>query len=191
MWIYMIIGFAALFAGWIFWRLGSVARGHRARTSWVNNELAPIIDKLVRGETLQPKELRPFLSRHELRGTLIRILQDQGLGELVPKDYDDLESRAKSSLSHWMLHPNEFGKAPVVIEFVCEETVKVKGRDCLFHVFYVQTNVRGQKQEAHGIVGPIDINAAPYEEEFPALVPFGNMQPNDLIKYYVDILEKL
>ncbi len=162
MW-YVVIGLVLIIAlAW--WRIGSVARGGDRRDERIMERLAPLAQRIRRGEGIPPAEMADLCGRWEVRPLLYPLLTALERLDLWPASMTSWESQAEGLLAYWMMHPNELREPPA--ELRCAERVErdVEGRTVTFLVLeYRMPKGHWAGDDVKlGVAGPFVENTVPY-----------------------------
>ena len=113
----------------------SVARGARKRDEQLFTLVAPIGNKLAKGDTPSHNEIASLSALPQLRGILYEILKHYERLNLFPEKYRDEIAQAETRLAYWMMHPNKVQDAPDEMKLVETVTRTIDNEHCRFYVF--------------------------------------------------------
>lgn len=192
MW-YVIGAIVVVVAGFLFWRITSVARGTRQRDEKLIDALSPLGERLAAGSEVTADEVRTLCARYELRQMLYHMLKHLGKPELFPEECTSWESQAEGLLAQWMMHPNEYEAAPAVMECLQRVERVIDGRKATFIVLKFKMPA-GHWAEKNGwllgLSGPFMESDEPYSGPAGAFSRCddveGKVQPEALVDWYID-----
>ncbi len=171
----VLVAVMAFFAGRIF----SAGRGARIRDKRLQEQLAPLLEKLNSKEPVTVSEIFQPARQIEVRYFLFHLLREKGRDDLIPTNFSFKVDQAQAALAYWLMHPNEMGDPPEKIEHLQELTRDLKGEPVQFHLF------RYRMPEEHwaaedgwrlGIVGPMKSDISAYAEPIPAFSRQGDIE---------------
>ena len=127
-----VIGLVVLF---VVWRLIATFRATIRRDKQISEEMAPILSTLESGKTPSEADINKLAERKHTRRALYEMLDKYGKEALFPQQYMTREAAAEADLAYWLLHPNELGSAPDIIELMTKLHRRYEGKKLEYIVF--------------------------------------------------------
>jgi hypothetical protein len=192
----VVIVLVVLFVAFIIRQYLSVVRGVQKRDKALVERLAPLSEKLDRGEAIDRREIERLAAVPELRAALYRILSSHGCKQMFPEEYLTRESEAAALLTHWMLHPHELQAAPETMELVTtlqRRLGRKTGEFCVFRYRMAPGHWAGEEWLL-GIAGPFFDGEEPYESVAGAFSNctdlYGQVSAATLVDHYVKLIQR-
>ena len=187
----------ALVAGYIWWRWTSVRRGANQRDEIIAREVDPIANRLEHGEFVAPADVGALASRPQLRPLLYMALKHYKRTDLFPTELLSPEAQAEGILAYWLMHPNELQAPPSELAHVAALQRPFQGRPAQWYVLRYRMPA-GHWAEKHGwqlgLAGPFFPGEEPYLGAAGGFSragdAYGKVTPDELVTWYVGILEK-
>jgi hypothetical protein len=181
----IIISIVVLVLIFIFYRYYATIRATQKRDKQVLDLIAPVVLEIQSGKTPDYSKINTLADDSLTRGNLYMLLNEKGKSELFPEKYKNSKSSAESQLVFWLLHPNELGARPSVIELAEIITRPQESIDYKFFVFKFKWNF-GPKDKNDtwtvGVSGPFDESKDPYKQG-TAFSTFGNYEDQSADKH--------
>jgi len=152
--------------GFVAYRILTVRSVHRQVSARRSERVQLIYDALDAGRELMQKDIIPFAEDVGIRWTTYQILRENGLDEIFPKEFYNIEHAAESKLAEWLESPNELGALPDELEHATSVTINADGKDHIYHVFRFRVNEphwAASRGWMLGIVGPYFVDSEPYD----------------------------
>jgi hypothetical protein len=173
----------------------SVVRGVQKRDMALLERLAPLGEKLGRGEAIDRREIERLAAVPELRAALYRMLSSHECKQLFPEEYLTRESEAAALLTHWMLHPHELQAPPETMQLVTTLQRRLGRKTGEFYVFRYRMAPGHWAGEEWllGIAGPFFDGEEPYESVAGAYSNcndlYGQVSSATLVDQYVKLIQ--
>ena len=190
----IVVGIFLALVALVAWRYTSVARGAKQRDNALLERLDFLSERFESGAAVTELEVESLASSSELRGMLYALLAHYKRLNLFPRRFLSELAQAESTLTYWMLHPNELQAVPE--EIVLQEKVERDwfGKSGTFYVF------RFRMPEGHwdgrewqlGLAGPYFPDDKPYAAQAAggfvrAGDSVGKISPAELVDWYVGV----
>ncbi len=130
----------ALIVLFIVWRLIATFRATGTRNRLIDEQMAPIVEKLKAGREPNESELLSYAIRPDTRRALHEALVEHDRESLFPKEYMTPEAAAEADMVFWLLHPNELGSVPDSIELTTRVKREREGMDLEYFVYRFRMN---------------------------------------------------